>query len=387
MPAPFLWRWYLLSGSSWSESQFPFDKISVTWTPSRRTIMDDAASPPARQPQNQNFRSAASNNWRVKDDAPRVEHQPPRARYNRSQNDPRQHSQSQSHSSISAQQANDEAAGTRLYVGNLLYTAQRTDIEELFTSHGFNVVGVSISTDPFTGRNPSYCFVDVDSADEAQRAIAELNGTDVLGRAVRVSPGVAKRGPSGANGGNANASASPGAAGGAGGGREVRVKNFERGWGRETREERSKFVHHHCFPVLPSAIPGTISVLTSLLRHRLQTDIRSLEPHRRTLALDCPTIRRTASVHRQPAPHRTTVGVGRRNPSPLQRPSLRPGNHAHGGVEANLAPTSSTIRARESLLLLRRFRARRGRGCRDRAVGWEGGFLGWSAQGESSQGQ
>jgi RNA recognition motif-containing protein len=116
----------------------------------------------------------------------------------------------------------------------LLYTAQRADIETLFAEHGFTVAGVSISVDPFTGRNPSYCFVDLDSPEEAQRAIAELNGVDVRGRALRVSPGVAKRGSAQGQG--------QGQAGS--GGREVRVKNFERGWNRETREERSKWHYY-----------------------------------------------------------------------------------------------------------------------------------------------
>lgn len=129
--------------------------------------------------------------------------------------------------------ADEGAAGTRLYVGNLLYTAQRADIEELFAERGFTVAGVSISVDPFTGRNPSYCFVDLDSPEEAQRAIADLNGVDVRGRALRVSPGVAKRGSAQGQGQGQGQPAS--------GGREVRVKNFERGWKGESREERSKW--------------------------------------------------------------------------------------------------------------------------------------------------
>ena len=186
--------------------------------------MDTTSSPPPAR-QQQNFRSAASTNWRVKDDTPRVEQPQSRSRFNRSNDHGHQQSGSQSQSN-NQQPAGEEAAGTRLYVGNLLYTAQKSDIEELFTSYGFNAVNVSISTDPSTGRNPSYCFVDVETVEEAQRAIAELNGLDVLGRGVKVSPGVARRqGGQGQNGG---------------GGRDVRVKNFEKGWGREMREERSK---------------------------------------------------------------------------------------------------------------------------------------------------
>lgn len=199
----------------------------------------EASSPPPTSGgtprQQQHFRSAASTNWRVRDDSPRVEQQQPttKTRYNNRSND--------NNASPAAEEA---TAGTRLYVGNLLYTAQKADIESLFGERGFNVTNVNISTDPFTGRNPSYCFVDLDSAEEAQRAIAELNGVDVLGRALKVSPGVARRGPgSGQGQGQGQSrSESQGAQGGGqnGNGREVRVKNYDRGYARESRDERSK---------------------------------------------------------------------------------------------------------------------------------------------------
>ncbi|KAG5732082.1 hypothetical protein E4T56_gene18808 [Termitomyces sp. T112] len=47
-----------------------------------------------------------------------------------------------------------------------------------------------IAIDPFTGRNPSYCFVDLPTTGDAERAIAELNERDLLGRPVRVKLGV-----------------------------------------------------------------------------------------------------------------------------------------------------------------------------------------------------
>lgn len=129
--------------------------------------------------QYQNYRSNASANWRLKDDSPR---QSPPQRFNQ-RNDQNNNSES--------------ANGTRLYVGNLLYTAQPKDVEELFINNAFNVAQINMSTDPFTGRNPSYCFVDLNTPEEAQRAMDELNGKDVLGRAVRINPGHAKRGPTG----------------------------------------------------------------------------------------------------------------------------------------------------------------------------------------------
>lgn len=51
---------------------------------------------------------------------------------------------------------------------------------------------IDISIDPFTGRNPSYCFVDLETKDQADRAMKELDGRDLLGRPVKVKLGVAK---------------------------------------------------------------------------------------------------------------------------------------------------------------------------------------------------
>ena len=181
---------------------------------------------PRQQPA---WRSAASSNWRVKDDSPRLESPANKPRFGGGRvNDT----------------SSEDAAGTRLYVGNLLYTAQKADIETLFAERGFTVTNVNISTDPFTGRNPSYCFVDLGSADEAARAITELNGVDVLGRSLKVSPGVARRGPgSGSGQGSAPSQSREGREGreGQDGGREVRVKNYDRGYARESRDERSMY--------------------------------------------------------------------------------------------------------------------------------------------------
>ncbi len=49
-----------------------------------------------------------------------------------------------------------------------------------------------MSIDPYTGRNPSYCFVELATKEQADRAMLELNGKDLLGRPVKVGPGVAR---------------------------------------------------------------------------------------------------------------------------------------------------------------------------------------------------
>ena len=79
---------------------------------------------------------------------------------------------------------------SRLYVGNLLYQASQQNVEELFTANGFALASISMSLDPFTGRNPSYCFVDLPSSAEAERAMSVINGKTIMGREVKVKPGV-----------------------------------------------------------------------------------------------------------------------------------------------------------------------------------------------------
>lgn len=47
-----------------------------------------------------------------------------------------------------------------------------------------------MSTDPYTGRNPSYCFVELETKEQADQAMQELNGNNILGRPVKIGPGV-----------------------------------------------------------------------------------------------------------------------------------------------------------------------------------------------------
>lgn len=143
--------------------------------------MADSTSPPPERKPYQNWRSQQSSNWRMKDETPRPE-QPARSQ-------PRSLDQRRETPTSSTAEA---TPGTRLYVGNLLYSAQGTDVEQFFADNGFKVAQISMSTDPFTGRNPSYCFVDLETADEATKAMAELNGKEVLGRPVKINPGMKK---------------------------------------------------------------------------------------------------------------------------------------------------------------------------------------------------
>jgi RNA recognition motif-containing protein len=49
-----------------------------------------------------------------------------------------------------------------------------------------------MSIDPYSGRNPSYCFVELVSKEQADQAMLELSGKPILGRPVKLGPGVAR---------------------------------------------------------------------------------------------------------------------------------------------------------------------------------------------------
>ena len=77
------------------------------------------------------------------------------------------------------------AAVTKLYVGNLPFTATDESVRALFAKHG-TVEKVSLITDRDSGRPRGFGFVEMSNADAA-RAMQALNGTDFEGRALKVN--------------------------------------------------------------------------------------------------------------------------------------------------------------------------------------------------------
>ncbi len=73
-----------------------------------------------------------------------------------------------------------------IYIGNIPYSMKETDIEKLFAEHGM-VMSVKIITDKFTQRSKGYGFVEMEDETEGDKAINILNGSDVLGRNLKVS--------------------------------------------------------------------------------------------------------------------------------------------------------------------------------------------------------
>ena len=73
-----------------------------------------------------------------------------------------------------------------IYLGNLSYSATETTVRDLFEGFG-QVTTAKIVTDKFTGSSRGFRFVEMPNDDEAQKAIAELNGKDFQGRKMVVN--------------------------------------------------------------------------------------------------------------------------------------------------------------------------------------------------------
>jgi RNA recognition motif-containing protein len=103
--------------------------------------------------------------------------------------------------------------GKKIFVGNLAFSTTGEELESLFASAG-TVESATVVSDRDSGRSRGFGFVEMSSADEASKAIAELNGRDLGGRQINVSE-ANERAPR--NGGGGGGGGRPG--GGGGGGR------------------------------------------------------------------------------------------------------------------------------------------------------------------------
>jgi cold-inducible RNA-binding protein len=76
--------------------------------------------------------------------------------------------------------------GKKLFVGNLSFQTTSADLEALFAEVG-TCESASVVTDRDSGRSRGFGFVEMSSNNEAQKAIAALNGREVQGRQLNVS--------------------------------------------------------------------------------------------------------------------------------------------------------------------------------------------------------
>jgi len=127
------------------------------------------------------------------------------------------------------------AEGRRLYIGNLAYATTEGELTQFF--NGYLIESTSIPKNPRTERPVGYAFVDLSTPSEAERAIAELSGKEILDRKVSVQL-ARKPEPAGEKGEGA-ASGGEGQSGGEGGRRRPSGRGRGRGRGRGGRGGRA----------------------------------------------------------------------------------------------------------------------------------------------------
>ena len=86
-----------------------------------------------------------------------------------------------------------------IYVGNLSWNLKDQDLSDLFTPYG-EVASAKIVLDKFTQRSKGFGFVEMPNDQEAQAAIAQLNGSEVDGRNLVVNESRPKEGGSDSGG-------------------------------------------------------------------------------------------------------------------------------------------------------------------------------------------
>ena len=73
-----------------------------------------------------------------------------------------------------------------IYVGNLSYNADETELENLFAAYG-EVVSARIISDRYTNKSKGFGFVEMADETAAQAAIEALNGSEMHSRTLRVN--------------------------------------------------------------------------------------------------------------------------------------------------------------------------------------------------------
>lgn len=106
--------------------------------------------------------------------------------------------------------------GNKLYVGNLSYDVDETQLQQLFSGHG-TVSSAQIIMDRDTGRSKGFGFVEMGSSEEAAAAISAMNGQEIGGRALTVNEAKPKESRGGSGGGGGGRSGGYGGGGGGGG--------------------------------------------------------------------------------------------------------------------------------------------------------------------------
>ena len=96
---------------------------------------------------------------------------------------------------------------TKLFVGNIPYATTEQELRELFGRSGGKVTSARVITDFDTGRSKGYAFVEMETLEEAQKAIEEFHNLAINGRNIVVSE--ARPRPTGGGGAGARRGGRP----------------------------------------------------------------------------------------------------------------------------------------------------------------------------------
>ena len=105
----------------------------------------------------------------------------------------------------------------KIYVGNLSFNSSEQDLQDMFSEFG-TVQSVKIIEDRETGRSRGFAFVEMSSNEEAQSAIAGLNGREIDGRALTINEAKPQEERGGGGGGRGGRGGYGGGGGRGGGG-------------------------------------------------------------------------------------------------------------------------------------------------------------------------
>ncbi len=105
-----------------------------------------------------------------------------------------------------------------IYVGNLLFDVAESDLRQAFEPFG-QVSEVRLIMDKYSGKSKGFGFVEMPSKEEAEKAIEELNGSELMGRAMNVNVAKPKPDRSGGQGRGGFGGGRGGPRGRSGGGR------------------------------------------------------------------------------------------------------------------------------------------------------------------------
>jgi RNA recognition motif-containing protein len=107
--------------------------------------------------------------------------------------------------------------GSKLYVGNLVYSMTDSDLEKMFAEFG-SVQSAQVIMDRDTGRSKGFGFVEMSNGTEATAAINAMNGKEIEGRKLTVNEARPKEDRGGRGGGGGGGGGGRGGFGGGGGG-------------------------------------------------------------------------------------------------------------------------------------------------------------------------